>query len=87
MEGQHSKDSTLKTEEEIKSDSEILDFNNPAFKFIPKGYHEWIQRGYYLVCKSCELEHGVFIGSHKLMVGRKEDGTPILKTRKELGYA
>lgn len=65
--------------------SEVLDFNKPDFKFIPKANHEWVQRGYYLVCLGCDLEHGVFIGPNKLMIGRKEDGTPILKNRKDLG--
>lgn len=70
-----------------ESQGELLDFNKPSFKFIPSGFHEWIQRGYYLVCKSCELEHGFFIGPEKLMVGREKDGKPILKKRKDLGMA
>lgn len=60
---------------------ESLDFNKPTFSFIPKGSHEWRQRGPYLVCKSCELEHATWIGMTKIMVGIHEDGQPILKDR------
>jgi hypothetical protein len=53
----------------------------PDFEYIP-GRHTWRQQGYYLVCNSCLLQHAIFIGKDKLMVGEKEDGTPILKMRK-----
>ena len=72
--------------EEIKEEGESLDFNSPAFTFTPAGRHTYRQEGYYLVCKSCELHHAVFIGPDKVMVGETEDGQPILKTKKELGY-
>lgn len=71
--------------EEEKVEEELLDFDKPDFVFIPKGLHEWRQQGFYLVCKSCELQHAVWIGMDKIMVGIKSDGTPILKNRKELG--
>lgn len=54
--------------------------NEVVYKFIPNGYHTWRQQGYYLVCKSCELQHSVFIGPDFLMVGERE-GKPILKKR------
>lgn len=68
--------------EEIKDDSEqeVLDFTKPDFTFTPQGNHEWRQQGPYLVCKSCELEHAVFVGISKQMVGISDDGKPILKT-------
>jgi hypothetical protein len=72
--------------EEIKEEGESLDFNSPAFTFTPAGRHTYRQEGYYLVCKSCELHHAVFIGPDKIMVGETEDGKPILKNKKELGY-
>jgi len=72
--------------EEIKEEGESLDFNSPAFTFTPAGRHTYRQEGYYLVCKSCELHHAVFIGPYKIMVGETEDGKPILKNKKELGY-
>ena len=63
---------------------EEADFNNPDYIFLPKGNHIYKQRGYYIVCESCDLVHAVFIGPDKIMVGVKK-GQPILKTRKELG--
>lgn len=73
--------------EEPKTDAaeERVDFTKPDFSFVPKGNHDYKQRGYYLVCKSCELEHGIYIGADKIMVGIAEDGKPLLKTRRELG--
>jgi hypothetical protein len=71
---------------EVPEEKEILDFNNPTFKFIPSGNHEWKQRGYYLICLSCELEHAIFIGPDKILVGIDDKG-PILKLRKDLGMA
>lgn len=71
--------------EELNEEIEQLDFSKPDFTFIPKGNHAYKQQGYYLVCRSCEIEHGIFIGADKIMVGIQEDGQPILKTRKELG--
>ena len=41
--------------------------------------HQWIQRGPYLVCQSCPVEHGVWIGMEMRLVGFRDDGTPILK--------
>lgn len=63
---------------------ENLDFNNPDFKFIPDGAHEWRQQGFYIVCFSCPLQHASWIGRKHILVGIK-DGQPVLKTRKELG--
>ena len=71
-----------RSEDEPKDDSktETLDFNQPSYRFIPQGNHEWRQQGPYLVCKSCELSHAVWIGMEKIMVGQNEKG-PILKKR------
>jgi hypothetical protein len=41
--------------------------------------HQWIQRGPFLVCKSCPIEHGVYIGTDKQLVGLNDDGTPNLR--------
>lgn len=73
-------------QDEQKTDKKIesLDFNKPDFVFTPKGEHIYQQQGYYLICDSCDLRHGVYIGPDKLLVGLKK-GQPILKTRKELG--
>jgi hypothetical protein len=60
---------------------EQLDFSQPDFVFQPKEQHDWRQQGPYLVCKSCEIEHAVFIGTEKIMVGLNESGQPIFKNR------
>lgn len=60
---------------------EVLDFTKPNFSFIPKGSHQWKQHGPYLVCKSCDLDHAVYIGMEKIMIGLNEKGQPILKNR------
>lgn len=67
-----------------ETNEETLDFTRPDYIFKPQGNHLYRQAGYYLVCKSCEIQHAVWIGSHKIMVGTDEKGQPILKTRKEL---
>lgn len=66
---------------EENSEGEVLNFNNPSFSFVPKGYHEWRQRGPYAVCTSCELEHAIYVGMDKLLIGIDEQGQPILKRK------
>lgn len=74
-------------EEEVKPQTDEGDIEkHPAFQFIPKGYHQWRQEGCFLVCRSCDLDHAVFIGRQHMIVGIGEDGMPILKTRKSLGF-
>ena len=75
---------TLLTDEEVlnlKKEEQAYDFDNPEFTFIPKGIHNWRQEGPYVVCRSCEIHHAVFIGMEKMMVGIDENGNPILKSR------
>lgn len=67
--------------EDIKEDSEVLDFTKPTFTFNPTGYHEYRQMGPYLVCQSCEIQHAVWVGIDKILVGFDETNQPILKTR------
>jgi hypothetical protein len=75
----------MKNEEnEIKSEGDRLDFTRPDFTYIPKN-HEWKQYGYYIICKSCPIEHASHIGSGKILVGIDVQGMPKFKTRKELG--
>lgn len=66
-------------ENEEKKEEEIFDFSKPDFSFVPKGNHEWRQQGPYIICKSCELEHGTYIGMKKQLIGIAEEGKPILK--------
>lgn len=75
----------IKKEEQLE-EGETLDFSHPDFLFTPKGRHTYRQEGGYLVCKSCTLHHAIWVGMEKLMVGELSDGTPILKTRRELGF-
>lgn len=70
----------MENEEKIE---EVLDFTKPDFIFKPKENHEWRQQGYYLICKSCEIEHASYIGNEKLLVGLNDDGTPIFKLRSD----
>lgn len=72
-------------EKNERPDEEILDFTKPTYVFTPKGSHEWRQQGYYIICKSCDLEHAVWVGAEKVLVGISEGGEPNFKTRKELG--
>lgn len=65
----------------IESLGSEYDFNKPDYSFIPAGVHEWRQQGYYLICKSCEIEHAVHIGPNKLLVGFDNNQKPILKKR------
>jgi hypothetical protein len=62
-----------------KNDTEVLDFNKADFVFKPNENHSWRQQGPYLVCKSCEIEHAVWIGMNKQIVGLNKKGQPILK--------
>lgn len=70
-----------KQNEEEKQETEVLDFNKPDFNFIPKGVHDWRQQGYYIICKSCDLEHAVWIGNKRILTGINDRGEPILKVR------
>lgn len=72
-----------KQSSETKSDqkTEELDFNTPDFSFTAKSNHEWRQRGYFLICYSCELQHAVFVGGDKILTGFESDGTPILSKK------
>ena len=44
----------------------------------------WRQRGFWLVCVSMENKPAIWLGPDKIMVGEKEDGTPILANRENL---
>jgi len=71
-------------QKENQVNEEVLDFNKPSFVFIPKGNHKWRQQGFYLVCKSCDLQHAVYIGPDMIMTGLDKKGKPILKSRKSI---
>jgi hypothetical protein len=76
----------LLTDEDISqlnSQEEPYDFDNPEFVFTPKGVHNWRQEGIYVVCRSCEIEHAIYIGPNKMMVGLNDDGSPRLVDRQD----
>jgi hypothetical protein len=65
-----------------EKETEVLDFTRPTYTFKANEVHDWRQQGPYLVCKGpCDLQHAVFIGMGKILVGLDEKGMPILKTR------
>lgn len=68
-------------EKQEDPETELFDFAKPDFYFEPKQHHEWRQRGPYLVCKSCEIEHAAWVGMDKVLVGLNEEGQPLLKSR------
>jgi hypothetical protein len=72
-----------KNESQTQGVSEELNFDKPSYSFIPKGNHEWRQQGFFLICKSCEIEHATHIGPDKLLVGFNEKNEPILEDRKK----
>lgn len=75
---------TLLTDEEVlnlKNEEQPYNFDNPEFVFTPKGVHNWRQEGPYAICRSCDVEHAIWIGMEKIMVGIDEEGRPILKPR------
>lgn len=63
--------------------SEALNFDNPSFVFKPNEQHDWKQQGYYLVCKSCEITHAVYIGPDKMLTGLDDKGKPMLVSRRK----
>lgn len=71
-------------EEKDVSESETIDFSKPNFIFVPQGNHDWRQRGPYIVCVSCEIEHASWIGMEKMLVGIDKESQPIFKNKKDL---
>lgn len=38
--------------------------------------HQWVQQGPWLVCKSCPIRHGTYIGINKILIGIDSKGYP-----------
>lgn len=74
-----------KQEENSKADDlgEVL---QKDYEFIPNAQCQYKQRGPYLVCVSCELQHATYIGMDRIMVGEDKDGKPILKARSKVTF-
>lgn len=62
---------------------ETLDFTHPDYTFIPKEVHDWRAQGPYLICKSCEITHAVYIGMEKMLVGLDSEGKPLFENRED----
>lgn len=70
-----------RTENEFEITTEQLDsIREQARQRAKETNHKWVQRGIYLVCTACEMEHAIHIGTDKLLVGF-EDNKPIFKDR------
>lgn len=67
--------------EEVKAEGEVM---QKEYEFIPSGLCKFRQRGPFLVCTSCEIQHANWIGMDKIMVGEDENGKPVFKSRSEL---
>jgi hypothetical protein len=65
----------------MENEEPIEETLQPSYQFTPPGRHTYRQQGPYLVCKSCEIQHAVYIGMDKIMVGEDEEGNPIVKRR------
>lgn len=70
------------SEDEKRDDGLHLEIDRDKLEPLTKpgiSGHQWVQRGPFLVCKSCPIEHGVWIGVDKILVGINKQGNPILK--------
>lgn len=57
---------------------EVIDeLRQEAVRKATSTTHKWKQRGVYVYCTACEYEHGVYVGTDKILVGEK-DGKPIV---------
>lgn len=65
-------------EEVIQEEGEVL---RKEYEFIPSALCKYKQRGPYLICVSCEIQHATWIGMEKIMVGEDDSGKPIVKSR------
>lgn len=64
------------------SQQEIEEIREEAKRKAKETKHKWRQKGPWLVCKSCQYEHAIYIGTDKTMVGENEDGSPIFELKK-----
>jgi len=71
------KEKIPQSEDEVVTESEVM---QKEFEFKAHGC-QYRQRGPYLVCISCEVQHAIYIGMEKIMVGEDTDGTPIIEKR------
>lgn len=65
------------------NEKELEEIRENARQKAREAKHNWKQRGPYIVCTSCDYEHGINIGTQKILTGLDKDGVPILKNRGE----
>lgn len=65
------------------SQQEIEEIRQEAIRKAKSARHKWRQKGRWLVCKSCEFTHAIWIGN-KVMVGEDKQDNPILKDKEEV---
>jgi len=61
---------------------QIEEIRKGAIEKAKQATHRWRQRGFWLVCTSCDNNHAIWIQG-KEMIGENEDGTPILRELKK----
>lgn len=71
---------TQSSEPKTEELNEELNFEKPDFNFVP-GTHEWRQRGPYIICYGCELQHAVYIGIENMLIGFDSKGNPIIRNK------
>ncbi len=63
------------------AETHVIDTKKAIEQFdLPARGHRWLQQGPFLICKSCPIEHSIFIGVNKRLVGYTDDNEPILKS-------
>lgn len=77
MPGLHNNRESEVVEEDLQPETKL--FNN--IQYFPPGKHVWRQQGPYLVCRECELQHAIYIGMEKIMIGEDSEGKPMLRDR------
>lgn len=84
------------SEEAKKTESEQIDFEQvfgitteqieeirkDAKEKAKRATHRWRQKGYWLVCTTCENNHAIWIKG-KEMIGENADGTPVIRELKK----
>lgn len=70
----------LPVEDEIKGEAYEVDVTKLT-SMVKAGLtgHLWRQKGAFLICKGCEIEHGIYIGVEYHLVRCDENGMPVLK--------
>jgi hypothetical protein len=68
------------SDEQISITKEQIDeLRKQAIEKAKKARHEWRQKGGWIVCRTCDFEHGFRVKSNQRLVGIDEEGKPIIK--------